>query len=85
VFVALGVQHAMLIRHIVICGLPRSIIFFHIISKSIRFSEKVIKHNMCVDYLYNFFLILNLRGTERDMGKNVYWSSCKVTIFIVIF
>ena len=31
VFVDLGIQHAMRMRHIVICDLPRSIIFFHII------------------------------------------------------
>ena len=32
VFVALGIQHEMLMRHIVICGLPRTTIIFHIIS-----------------------------------------------------
>jgi hypothetical protein len=31
VFVAFGTQHAMHMRHIVICGLPGSTIFFHII------------------------------------------------------
>jgi hypothetical protein len=32
VFVALGIQHAMRMRHVVICVLPRSTILFHIIS-----------------------------------------------------
>ena len=32
VFVSLDIQHAMRMRHIVICGLPRSVMFFHIIS-----------------------------------------------------
>ena len=31
VFVALGIQHTTRVHHIVICGLPDSIIFFHII------------------------------------------------------
>ena len=33
VFVALGIQHAMCLRNIIICGLPRSTIFYHFISK----------------------------------------------------
>jgi len=32
VFVALGIQHAMHVHHTVICDLPGSTIFFHIIS-----------------------------------------------------
>jgi len=32
VLIALGIQHAKHMRHIVICGLPPSTIFFHIIS-----------------------------------------------------
>jgi len=30
--VSLGIQHAMSMRHIIICGLPRSTECFHIIS-----------------------------------------------------
>jgi len=60
----------MRMRHIVIRSLPRSIIFSHIISQKVRFSEKkVTEHKMCVlvflQLLFETFPIL--RRTERDM------------------
>ena len=39
-FVALGIKHAMRLRHIVICGLPGSTIYFYDISNSIIFEKK---------------------------------------------
>jgi len=40
VFVALGIQHAMRMRHIIICGLASSTTFFYIISWTAQFSKK---------------------------------------------
>jgi len=48
VFVALGNQHAIRMRHIDIYSLPLSTMYFHIISQTARYSKKVIKRKMCV-------------------------------------
>ena len=88
VFVALVIQHAMRMSHIVICGLSGCIIFFHFISQRHHFrKKKYVEHKICVlissTNLYDIFLIL--RKTGRDMIKNVCRSSCKVPVILVRF
>ena len=87
VFVTLGIQHAIRMSHIVIRGLPRSTIFFHMISLKARFSKKIyilIKKGV---FLYSLQILSEtffiLRRIERDMTKNVYWSSRKEPVMLV--
>jgi len=75
VFLALGIKHTMRMRRIVICGIFRSTLFFHIISRShdtIFEKKKKLENKMCFGFLHKnsatFFII---GRTERDMIKNV--------------
>ena len=85
VFVALVTQHAMSMRHIVICELSGSKILFspHYLINGTIFGKKVLN----IKCLFWFSLQIGsesffiLWRTERDMIKNVYRSSCKVPIF----
>jgi len=72
----------------VICCLPRSTIFFHIISWTARFALKKLLNIKCVfwfslQFLSETFFIL--KRTERDIIKNVYWSSCNVPFILFRF
>jgi len=48
-FLALGTQHAMHMRHIIICDFSGSTIFFHhYLINSMIFEKKITVHEMCV-------------------------------------
>jgi len=55
IYVALGTQHEMRMRHIVICGLSDSKIFFpHYLLNGTIFENKFLIIKPCFDFLYNF-------------------------------
>jgi len=64
-FVALVIQHAMHMRH-VICGLPGSKTFFHIISKTARVS----KRKMLLNYKICFIIIHKFVSNISHCAKN---------------
>ena len=87
VFVALVTQHAVHMRHIVICGLSRSATFFYLISSTI-FGGKKLLNIKCVlrvsiQRLSETFFIL--RRTKQDMIKNAYLPSRKLLVFFLYF
>jgi hypothetical protein len=72
VFVALGIQHAMRMRPIMLLsgGLYGSTIFFHIISKRYNFRENIIQHKTSVlIFFYNFRLHARVVEFRRVCGE----------------
>ena len=87
VFGALGTQNAMHERHIFICGLSYSAIFFYVISQRARFSEKIklLKVKMCV-LNYSTTFVWNISYFEKNSAwcyhkcKLVFMSSTRYSL-----
>jgi hypothetical protein len=87
VFVALVIQHATRIRHIVICRVSGSTIFFHTISQTAQFSEKkFIENKMCI-LIFPTTFVRNTSHFTRELYIviNVHRSSCKVPVILARF
>jgi len=79
-------QYACAILPSVAC--PVLLIFFPILShKGHEFREKKFEHKICllVFSTNSSEIFLSLRRNERDMVKNVYWSSWEVNFILVQF
>ena len=86
--VALGIQHAVLTRHIVVCGLSGCAMFLHIFPTNGTILEKGhMETKMCVlifsTSCYEIFLIL--RRTEQDNVMDVRGSAVKYAMFLSDF
>jgi hypothetical protein len=81
----------MRLRRIFNCGLPGSTVFFHVVSKAVRFSKKkkFIEPKMCVLIFYSTF-VWNIYRPKKNWarydGKNilVYMSSVRYSCQILI-
>jgi hypothetical protein len=88
VFVALVIQHAFRVLHIVICDLSGPKLFLYILSQRTRFSKKKLLNSKCVFQVslqLSAATFLIIKRTERNTIYNAYWYPYKVFLILVRF
>jgi hypothetical protein len=90
--VALGIRHAVRMRLIIICGLPGSILFFHIILQKTRIKKGNWTQSVCLVSFTNF--VWNIFNSKKNwsrydknyIGRHVkyssFWSDVKETCIL---
>jgi len=69
VFIALGMQHAIRMHHVVICGLSRHTIFPHYVTNGTIFEKSYKTKNVCFDFLHK----LCLKHLSFNKKKSEIW------------
>ena len=80
VYITLGIQPAMRVCHIVICGLPRSAIFSTLSHKRHYFRKEVTENQMCA-LIFSTTFVGNISHSKKKWArydKNVYWPAFKI-------
>ena len=88
-FVALLIQHAMCMHHIVTCGLSGSKIFFFTLSPNSHNSpppQNVFEHKIC-GLIFSTSSVWNISHSKKKWERNdqrFILSSCEVTVILVL-